>query len=118
MSGSLIFVSQRAMNRDPEVWSQPNDFIPSRFDTVKDVKMGVPIGNPEAGLKYGFAPFGAANRSCIGQRLAILEAVQILATLTKRVEFKLLTEKVVEVAEVTLGPKDFGLWFEVKEREV
>jgi cytochrome P450 len=115
-AGSLIFVSQRAMNRDPKTWSRPDDFIPERFAEVKDVKMGVPVGNPEAGLKYGFAPFGAANRSCIGQRLAILEAVQILATLTKRVDFKLLTEKVVDVCEVTLGPKQDGLWFEVVPR--
>jgi cytochrome P450 len=115
--GSLIFVSQRAMNRDPNTWSKPNDFIPARFDEVKDVKMGIPVGNPEAGHKYGFAPFGAANRSCIGQRLAILEAVQILASITRNVEFKLLTKKVVEIADVTLGPKVEGLWFEMKKRE-
>jgi len=114
--GSLVFVSQRPLNRNPEVWDRPEEFVPSRFEGIGEFKMGKPVGVP-GGHKFGFAPWGGAQRSCVGARLALLEAVQILATITKRVTWtqSFPMEKVVEVAEVTLGPKE-GLYIEIKER--
>lgn len=115
--GSLVLVSQRPLNRNPEFWPRPDDFMPSRFgEEPTTLKMGVPIGVPN-GPKYGFAPFGAANRSCVGQRMALLEAVQILSTVVKNCDWRLSnpSSKVAEVAEVTLGPKK-GLYMEISPR--
>ena len=113
-AGSFIFVSQRALNRFG--WDRPDDFVPDRFKDVKNVNMGMPVGNPATGKKYGYVPLGASLRACTGQRLAILEAVQALATVTKNVEWTLASDApIAEVADVTLGPKH-GLWFNVRRR--
>ena len=116
-AGSLVFVSQNSMNRDPKYWENPNDFIPERFNGVGELAMGRPVGVPN-GPKYGFTPFGAANRSCVGQRLAIVEAVQILSTLVLNCEWKLAfpEKEISEVADITLGPKN-GLIFDVSPRK-
>lgn len=117
-AGSLVLVSQNSMNRSKHVWGDSaEEFLPERFEGMGELKMGVPVGVPNGGPKYGFAPFGAANRSCVGQRLAVLEAVQILATLVKRCEWKLAfpEKEVVQVADVTLGPKE-GLILDITRR--
>lgn len=118
--GSMVLVSQNSMNRSRKLWgANANEFCPERFDNAGEMKMGVPAGIPDGGHKFGFAPFGAANRSCVGQRLALLEAVQILATLVKRCEWKLAfpMEEIVPVADVTLGPKE-GLFLDITRRGV
>jgi cytochrome P450 len=115
-AGSFIFVSQSGMNRDPKLWEKPDEFMPERFAGTGELQMGRPVGVPN-GPKYGFVPFGAANRSCVGQRLAVLEANQILATLVLRCnwEFTYPDRKVDEVADITLGPKH-GLYFNITPR--
>jgi len=116
--GSLVLVSQRPMNRDPAVWDRPNEFIPSRFEGVAEFKMGKPVGVPN-GHSYGFAPWGAGPRSCVGSRLALLEATQILGTFSKRLTWSLtnpMEQVVEEVAEVTLGPKQ-GLFMDIRARK-
>lgn len=114
--GTIVLVSQRPLNRNTEFWERPDDFMPSRFgEEPAALKMGVPVGVPN-GPKYGFAPFGAANRSCVGQRMAILEAVQILSTVVRHCDWKMASSaNVAEVAEVTLGPKK-GLNMEIRPR--
>ena len=116
-AGSYVFVSQRALNRMG--WDRPDEFVPERFASVEEVQMGKPVGNPATGEKFAFQPFGAANRSCVGQRIAMLEAVQILVTLGRWVEWEIAPEQVLpvpEVAEVTLGSKSHGLHFRVRRR--
>ena len=111
-----MFVSQRALNRMG--WDDPDVFKPERFDSVTEVQMGRPVGNPTTGEKFAFQPFGAANRSCVGQRIAMLEAVQILVTLARHVEWELAPGQKVpvdEIADVTLGPKN-GLMMRVSRR--
>ena len=116
-AGSFVFVSQNAMNRNPNVWERPNDFIPERFAGIGELAMGKPVGVPNFPNKFAFCPFGAANRSCVGQRLAVLEANQILSSLILRCEWKLENpnKPIDEVADVTLGPKN-GLYLLVTPR--
>lgn len=115
--GSLVFVQQSAMNRNPNVWPDPTVFRPERFDKLPELKPSKPVGVPGGGQPFGFVPFGAGPRTCVGQRLAMLEAVQILAAVVKRFDVCLARpgEEVAEYADITLGPKK-GLFVRMRER--
>jgi hypothetical protein len=64
-------------------------------------------GVPGGGHEFGFVPFGAGQRTCVGQRLAVMESTLILASLIKGIgfEFSRPGAPIEECADVTLGPK-------------
>ena len=104
---SLVFVCQNAMNRNEKLWTNPDKFDPERFRELPELLMSKPIGIP-GGHNFGFIPFGAGNRTCVGQRLAMLEAVQMLASIAKNFTWVLSypERRISEVADITLGPKE------------
>jgi len=112
---ALVFVSQTPMNYNAELWPEPDKFIPERFDELPELLMSKPVGIP-GGELYGFVPFGAGARTCIGQRLAMLEALQILGSVVKNFDWKLRNPQddatLTGYADVTLGPKH-GLFLDV-----
>lgn len=118
--GSLVFVSQFPMNRNPDIWEDPDTFKPERFDDLPDLHPTKPVGVPgNKDLKYAFLPFGAGSRTCAGARLAMIEGVMILSSIVKNIDFKLdmLPEESLYVqSDVTLGPKH-GLPLRVHARE-
>ena len=63
------------MNRDPEVWTNPNEFNPNRFDNTE-------LNFTAA--KNGFFPFGYGSRTCIGNTLAQIESVVFLCHLLRK----------------------------------
>jgi len=104
------------MNYNAELWPEPDKFIPERFDELPELLMSKPVGIP-GGELYGFVPFGGGARTCIGQRLAMLETVMILASIVKNLHVELVNKDadLTGFADVTLGPKQ-GLL--VKTREI
>jgi cytochrome P450 len=121
-SGTLVFVSQSAMNRRKDIWGDDADvFNPSRFrrkgyslDLVQSLPKGVPGGE-----LYGFAPFGAGKRTCPGQRLALVEMVIMLAGIISSFDIKLAVasiDEIVKNSDITLGPK-LGLPIYCTQRE-
>ena len=104
---SLVFVCQNAMNRSEKLWTNPDQFDPERFRKLPELLMSKPIGIPD-GHNFGFIPFGAGNRTCVGQRLAMLEAVQMLSSIAKNFTWVLShpEKRISEVADITLGPKE------------
>jgi cytochrome P450 len=97
--GTIIFISQWVTQRLPDLWPDPDEFKPERFD-------------PETGQKYpaqAYFPFGAGSRICIGMPFANLEARILLATILQRYVPRLSPGfPVVPQPMVTLFPK-FGL---------
>lgn len=59
--GSSVVVPIYAMHHDPEVFAEPEQFNPDRFND----------GNVESIRPYTYLPFGAGPRNCIGMRLAL-----------------------------------------------
>lgn len=73
--GSQVFLSVRHIQRHPEYFKSPNDFVADRF-----------LG--ELKHPFSFVPFGGGPRVCIGAALAKLEATLVLQKLCERYEMK------------------------------
>jgi cytochrome P450 len=58
-AGTIVFANIWAMSRDPEVFPDPDEFIPERFSSRKDQRM-----DPQNFV------FGFGKRACPGQHLA------------------------------------------------
>ena len=71
--GSQVFLSVRHIQRHPEYFKNPNEFIADRFLNE--------IEHP-----FSFIPFGGGPRICIGAVLAKLEATLVLQKLCERYE--------------------------------
>jgi cytochrome P450 len=69
--GTLVMLSQWVIQRLPELWEEPEDFRPERWNPSNGQQ--VPPG--------AYFPFGGGPRICIGMPFAQLEAKMILATL-------------------------------------
>lgn len=74
--GSQVFLSIRHIQRHPEYFHKPNEFVADRF--LSELK------NP-----FSFLPFGGGPRVCIGAAVAKLEATLVLQKLCERYEMKL-----------------------------
>jgi cytochrome P450 len=68
--GALLILSPALLHRHPSRWKNPDDFAPERFlDGSVD--------------RQAFIPFGAGPRLCIGRDFAYMEAVLLLAHITR-----------------------------------
>ena len=73
--GSQVFLSVRHIQRHPDYFERPNEFIADRF--LKSLR------HP-----FSFIPFGGGPRICIGMALAKLEATLVLQKLCERYEMR------------------------------
>ena len=71
--GASVLAPQYAVHHDPRFWSQPGTFDPERF--APEVKTSRP--------RYAYYPFGGGSRQCIGEGLAWMEGVLVLAVLAR-----------------------------------
>jgi cytochrome P450 len=69
--GTMLVAPQFAVHRDARFWDRPLAFDPSRF--TAEAKAARP--------KFAYFPFGAGSRQCIGEGLAWMEGVLILAAM-------------------------------------
>jgi cytochrome P450 len=68
--GAILLAPQIVAHRDPRFWDNPLRFDPRRF--AEENKAGRP--------RFCYFPFGAGARQCIGEGLAWMEGVLILAS--------------------------------------
>lgn len=73
--GSQVFLSVRHIQRHPDYFENPHDFVADRF--LRDLK------HP-----FSFLPFGGGPRICIGAALAKLEATLVIQKLCERYEMR------------------------------
>jgi cytochrome P450 len=93
-TGSILFVSQYLLHRDPRFFEDPERFLPERF---------LPAGKAQ---QAAYFPFGLGPRRCIGEGFALMEGVLVLSTILQRWDLELLPDTgLVLDPKVTLRPK-------------
>ena len=107
-AGAYVNYCSWASHRLPEVFPEPEAFIPERF--TRERKAALPRG--------AYVPFGGGSRICIGKRFGQTE-VKLVATLAlARLRFERLPGRTMTIRQMpTLSP-DGGLRMRVREREL
>lgn len=78
-----ILIPMIVLNKDPELWENPNEFNPSRFENKQSADF--------TSAKDGFFPFAYGSRTCIGNTMAQIESAIAFIHLLK--EFVLEEDK-------------------------
>lgn len=86
-----VFIAIASMHRSARFFESPNDFIPERFLSK--------LKHP-----FAFLPFGAGGKSCVGERLAYLEATVILKMICQKYQIKPVAETILSEPLITLHP--------------
>ena len=103
---SLVVIAPWVLHRHHLLWDEPDLFEPERF--APDRRALVP--------RFGYLPFGAGPRVCIGVGFAMQEALVALAMIVQRFRFRLIADAKVEpVAWITLRPPN-GLPMQLERR--
>jgi cytochrome P450 len=107
-AGAYVNYSSWASHRLPEVFPDPEAFVPERFE--RERKVALPRG--------AYIPFGGGSRICIGKRFGQTE-VKLVATMAlARLRFERLPGRTMRVRQMpTLSP-DGGLEMRVRSREL
>ncbi|XP_067907160.1 thromboxane-A synthase isoform X1 [Heterodontus francisci] len=98
-AGMTLEVPVGVLHYDPKYWPEPEKFKPERFTPEMKAER-----HP-----YVYLPFGAGPRSCIGMRLALLEAKIALVRILSKYSFQTCPETQIPVqitSAGTLGPKE------------
>jgi cytochrome P450 len=95
-AGDLVSIWPWIIHRHRRLWHDPDVFDPERFAS----------GRKEERHRFQYIPFGAGPRTCVGARLAMAEALTILAIWLSRWRFAPVPGRDVQVSGmVTLRPK-------------
>ncbi len=97
--GQWVLVVLPLVQRDPQVWPEPERFDPDRF-APGEMK----------GRAHAYKPFGTGQRACIGRQFALHEAVLTLAMILHRYDLAADNDYQLKIAEsITLKPRGFRL---------
>ncbi|CAI0558597.1 unnamed protein product [Linum tenue] len=90
--GTRLIVNLSKIQRDPRVWSDPDEFRPDRFLTThKDVDL--------RGQDFELIPFGSGRRMCPGVNFAMQVMHLTVATLLHGFDFSRTTVQPVDMTE-------------------
>ncbi len=93
--GQRVMYSIYLTHRDPQLWPDPLQFRPQRFET-----------KPAA---FTFVPFGGGSRICIGYRFAQIEAALVLARVLQNWQLTPVAQKQHLHMGATLEPRPKAL---------
>lgn len=101
-AGSNLLFSVYEIHRHPQLWEDPDKFMPQRFDA-----------NPK---KYSsqYFPFGAGPRKCIGNNFAMFEMILAISELLSAYKISPVSREIDIKPLITLKPKNACLKFEMR----
>jgi cytochrome P450 len=103
---SVVLLSPYVLHRHPTFWEHPERFEPERFSPAQSARRP----------RFAYFPFGGGPRLCIGQSLAMMEMLLILAIVTQAYQLRLVPGHPVEPqAWITLRPRH-GILMTLHER--
>ena len=108
--GCIVTVPVYSIYRDPNIYPNPEQFVPERF-TAEAKKARDP---------YLYLPFGTGPRNCIGMRFAQMEIKLVLVRLLKKFTFLVTSETQIPPplkSKPTIAPTG-GIKLAVKLRDV
>lgn len=93
--GALIIMSPYVIHRLPSFWKDAETFFPGRFEIEAESEQH----------RYGYIPYGAGPRTCIGNHFAETEAKLILAMVSRQFWLDFVPGKLPAITPlVTLRP--------------
>jgi cytochrome P450 len=105
--GSYVNYCSWASHRIPEVFPDPEAFIPERF--TRDRKAALPRG--------AYVPFGGGRRICIGKRFGQTEVKLVATMLLQQLRLDAMPGRTMTIRQMpTLSPKG-GLKMRVRPRD-
>jgi cytochrome P450 len=105
-AGAHVNYSSWASHRLPDVFPEPEAFIPERFE--RERKAALPPG--------AYVPFGGGSRICIGKRFGQTEVKLVATMLLQRLRLENLPGRTMTIRQMpTLSP-DGGLEMRVRDR--
>jgi cytochrome P450 len=75
--GQVIMASIYAMHHDPDIYPEPEQFRPERFDEA----------HKKARDNEAYMPFSFGPRNCIGMRFALMEMKLLLSAVLSKYRF-------------------------------
>ena len=104
--GAYVNYCSWASHRLPEVFPEPEAFVPERF--TRERKAAMPRG--------AYVPFGGGKRVCIGKRFGLIEVKLVTTMLLQRLRADALPGRTVTVRQMpTLSPRG-GLKMRLRPR--
>ncbi|KAK9152850.1 hypothetical protein Sjap_000330 [Stephania japonica] len=93
-SGTIVVANVWAIHRDPNVWPEPDKFIPERFMQSNNIQQD---GDNKNGFK--FIPFGVGRRMCPGGGLAMRIIALTLASVLRCFEWEKIGDEPIDMSE-------------------
>jgi cytochrome P450 len=104
--GAYVNYCSWASHRLPDVFPEPEAFVPERF--TRERKAALPRG--------AYVPFGGGKRICIGKRFGLIEVKLVLTMLSRQLRADALPGRTMTVRQSpTLGPRG-GLKMRLSKR--
>ncbi len=105
-AGAFVNYCSWASHRLPEVFPDPERFVPERFTAER--KAALPKG--------AYVPFGGGSRTCLGMRFGQMEVKAVATLALQRYRLELLPGRTMSVRQMpTLSPRG-GLGMTVRDR--
>lgn len=109
-AGTFVFPFFLGVHCNPKYWgSDSREFKPERHNS----------GEASSRSAYSWLPFSAGSRNCIGQKFALMEAEELLASIVKNFDIQTYEEDDVFMKfEGTVTPANFTISFVPRYREL